>query len=333
MDWATGIGIDGGKLAATFSDKDGRTTFRDLSSLVSDGVPTIAKLQTKKALVTDFSSWKTVHPSSYAAVFDLDADVMRLSEHTIYEFQVRETKVQVPALVVMRALFYPARHLLKTMFRPQALDTVGFFDEETVYIDSSLKKGGYSWASDAVRSTLRWMYSFPTAFRMAHSVHEHAMRGRIGLALPHASVRVSVGGKKVGDTYYATEMSFTKIFALEQTFEHLPKMPLLVFETIGSQAKPADLSVPIGRHGLELSDDEWNEVKPVLLSKTRPHQRARQRDLFDAVLKKLYTGTPWRKMTYKVGNYVDASQAYRVWKEGGTFGPALDVLRELRQAF
>jgi hypothetical protein len=331
MDWATGIGIDGGKLTATFSDKDGRTTFRNLSSLVSDGVPTIAKLQRKGGLTTDFSSWKTVHPSSYAAVFDLDAEVLLLSEHKIYEFQCRETKVQVPALVVMRALFYPARHLLETMFRPQALDAVAFFDNETVYIDSSLKKGGYSWASDAVRSSLRWMYSFPTAFRMAHSVHEHAMRGRLGLVLPDASVKVSVSGKKVGDTYYATEMSFTKIFALEQTFEHLPKMPLLVFETIGSQAKPADTTIPIGAYGLELCDDEWNEVAPVLLAKTRPHQRARQRELFDAVLKKLYTATPWRKMTYEVGNYVDASQAYRVWKEGGTFEPALELLRTLRQ--
>lgn len=332
MEWATGIGTEGGRLVAKIATEDSELTTRQLCSLAAQGMPTMSRPQRKNGLTTDFASWKIVPPSSYAAAFGLPSKMLQQSEHLIYEFQVRETKVQVPALVLMRALFYPAKYILETMFRPQALDAIGFFADEAVHVDSTLTKGSYGWANQMVRSSLRWMFAFPTANKMAHSVHEYAMRGRIGLELPDATVRVTVAGKKIGDTYYATELTISRLFALEQTFDHFPKLPLLVHESAGTQAKPADLTVPVGVHGVELSNDEWREVEPVLLSRTRHRPRLSQRDLFDSILKKLYTGTPWRKITYKTGTFIHASQAYRVWKQCGTFAEALDLLRELRQA-
>lgn len=332
MNWLTGITTESGKIVAKVAISTGGSKVVALEDLVNVGAPTAEGLQRKNQLVSSFRSWRKVAPDSYVAAYCLDNEIVKTSKHQVFEFQVRDTLFQVPALVLMRALFYPAKHLLASMFRPQALDDLGFLDGDILNITGGRVRDGYTWASDAVLSCLRWMYAFPSVYRMAHSVHEYAMQGIIGLTLPDATVRLVVTGKKIDNTYYVNEMTLTKIEATETAFPWLPNIPSTIMEYERGSLKVAENDILLRDNCIPLSDDEWHSVESILLGRSNYRFRLSQRDLFDCILTKFHTGIPWRKVECKSGTYVHACQAYRVWKERGTFDPALEELNRLRAA-
>jgi len=331
MNWAIGIGTQDGKLAAGIAAASGEVRLKRLDALIEEGIPAPSVRQKKVGLITNLKTWQLVAPDEYIAAHGLDTQQALMSRHQIFEFKVRDTIVQVPALVLIRALFYPAKQLLPTMFGPQALDAIGFLDDDVLHIEKSRTHVNYHWANEIVVSQLRWLYAFPSANRSAHSVHEHALRGIIGLTLPDAVITLAASGKKLGSTYFATEVRISKIVAQEASFSHVTSLPATIIEASNSLSIPADETIPLRDGSSDLSDDEWALVAPILLSKSNHRFRLSQRDLFDAILTKLSTGTPWRKLSLRSGTYVHASQAYRVWKsEYGTFGPALEMLKRLR---
>jgi hypothetical protein len=330
MNWGTGVTTESGRIVAKVTTNTENSKVVKLEDLVREGVPTAEGLQRKHGIVSSFRNWRKVSLDSYAAAYCLNNEIVKTSKHQVFEFQVRETLFQVPALVLMRALFYPAKHLLAPMFRPQSLDDLGFLDGDILNITGGRVRDGYTWASDTVLSCLRWMYSFPSAYRMAHSVHEHAMQGIIGLTLPEASVRLVVTGKKIDNTYYVNEMTLTKIEAKETAFPWLPKLSSTVMEYERGSPTVAKNTILLRDNCTPLSNDEWHSIEPILLAHSNYRFRLSQRDLFDCILAKFHSGTPWRKVECKSGTYIHACQAYRVWKEHGTFGPALEELNRLR---
>lgn len=331
MNWVLGIGVEQNKLMAMILNEDGTNTAAPLECLVTTGTPLSSVVQKKTGLVTDMGTWKPVAPTDYLSAYDIQIPAGSMSDHQVYEFQVRDTKVQVPALVLLRALFLPSKYLLPTMFRPQALDEVGYLNGAELEIQADWVQPGYRCMTDAIRNTLRWMFAFPSANEMALSVHENALRGAIALRLPKAVARLSVRGRKIENTYYATEVVISKIIAQEAAFSFANGISSLITEARGSSAKAPDESIPLRDSQVALSDVEWRLVEPVLLANGRGTTKLSQRDLFDAILWKLHSGMPWRKVTYKTGSYVHASQAYRIWLERGTFEATLDLLRTLRQ--
>lgn len=331
MNWLLGIGVEQNKLVAIALNEKGEQVPVPLENLVSTGTPSKPESQKKSGLVTELGAWKAVEPSKYLEAYDIEVPVGLRSEHPVYEFQVRDTKVQVPAIVLMRALFVPSKHVLPMMFKPQAMDDIGYLNGDDLEIQADWVKPGHRCMTEGIKSTLRWMFAFPSANEMANSVHENALRGRIDLKLPSATVRLSAHGKKIGNTYYATEIVVSKIIAQESPFSFACGFSSVVTKARGSFAKAPDESIPLRDYQVELSDSEWKVVQPVLLANARGTAKLSQRDLLDAILWKLHSGMPWRKVTYKSGSYVHASQAYRNWLERGTFKAALDLLRTMRQ--
>lgn len=331
MNWLLGVGVEHNKLVAIALNEKGEQVPVALENLVSTGTPSKTKSQKKSGLVTELRTWRLVEPSEYLEAYDIETPVGLRSEHQVYEFQVRDTKVQVPAIVLMRALFVPSKHVLPMMFKPQAMDDIGYLNGNDLEIQAAWVKPGHRCMTDAIKNTLRWMFAFPSANEMANSVHENALRGRIDLKLPAATVRLSVRGKKIESTYYATEIVVSKITAQESPFSSLCDVSSLVTETRGSAAKAPDESIPLREDQVALSDYEWQAVQPVLLANGRSTAKHSQRDLLDAILWKLHSGMPWRKVVYKTGSYVHASRAYRIWLERGTFNAALDLLRDMRR--
>lgn len=331
MSWFLGIGVEQNKLAGMVLNSKSQQVLEPLENFATMGIPSTSKSQKKSGLVTEFGTWKQVGPVDYLKAYNIQIPDGVRSKHQVYEFQVRDTKVQIPALVLMRALFSPSRHLLPMMFRPQVLDDVGYLSGSDLKIQADWVQPGYRCMTDAIRSTLRWLFAFPSANEMAHSVHENALQGAIALKLPKAVVRLSVRGKKIENTYYANEIVISKIIAQEPTFNYAIGISSLVTEAPCPRAKAPDESIPLRDNQVALSDVEWQLVEPVLLANGRGPVKLSQRDLFDAVLWKLHSGMPWRRMTYKTGSYVHASQAYRNWLERGSFKTALDLLRTSRQ--
>lgn len=333
MDWITGISVENKKLVAVTVDRAGSVGRRDLQELVTLGVPTSQALLRKDGVVTNFQDWQLIPAGDYLIAHDVPLCADAQSHHQVYEFQVRQTTFQVPALVLMRALFYPGKHLLANMFRPQGLDNLGFLDEDNLHLLNGLVRsrgtGGYKWDNDAVRARLRWMYVYPSAYRMAHSVHEHALSGAIGITLPEATIQGIVTGKKVGDTYYVTDLAVKKIEPQERAFDHLQNISSNVISDVEVSSTLTKVISESG-HLCPLSDDEWHAIQPILVPRSLHRCLLPQRDLLDAVLFKLQTGTPWRKLLCKSGTHENAAQAYRTWKERGTFGPAIEQLRIMR---
>lgn len=333
MEWVTGIEVENGKLVATFVDREGNVGTRELQELATLGVPTSPGLLRKDGITTNLQEWRMVPATEYLLAHNALSCAAAQSRHQVYEFQVRQTKFQVPALVLMRALFYPGKHLLAAMFRPQGLDNLGRLEGDSLHLLQGLVRargtGGYKWDNQAVRSRLRWMYVYPSAYRMAHSVHEHAMHGHIGITLPATTIQAVVTGKKDGDTYYVTDMAIRKIEPHEQAFDHLQPASS---EVVQDRERPSMLTnvASDSVYSSPLSDKEWDAIQPILVPNSIHRCMLPQRDLLDAVLFKLQTGTPWRKLLCKSGTYENAAQAYRTWKQRGTFGPAIEMLQMMR---
>lgn len=330
MYWALGIGVEQNKLVARMLNRNGTQTSAPLESLTSSGIPVNPKEQKKPGLVTEFRTWRKINPKEYLAAFNIEISEEVESNHQVYEFQVRDTIVQVPTLVLMRALFLPSKYLMPRMFKPHALEDIGYINSSELQIQADWAQPGYRCMTVAIRNTLRWMFAFPSANEMAHSVHENAIEGAITLALPQVIVRLSVHGKKIKNTYYATELIVSKIVAQELPFTFSSNCPIVVTESSKSLVIAPDDSIPLLNGQVTLSDGEWQMVEPVLLAYGRECTKLCQRNLFDTILEKLHSGIPWRKMTYKTGSFVHASRAYRFWQQKGTFQAALNLLKTLR---
>jgi hypothetical protein len=334
MDWATGILIENKKLVAETVNHRGNHQICALEGLAASGIPSVrSRLSTRNNVSTSFDDWEIVPPNRYLAAYHYRILNKIESQHQIFEFQERATKFLVPALVLIRAMFYPNNHLLSSAFRPQCLDNLGFLDGDIFEPATRIVRvGKYKWFNNAVRARLGWMYAFPSAYRMAHSIHEHAMNGVIGISLPNATFTWVVVGRKLRNTYYVTAMSPSQIFAQEPVFDYRQNMPPTVLGYEANRRRRADKTIPLRDGVASVSDEEWEAIAPILLKRSSYRFHVSQRDLLDCVLEKLCSGATWRTIPCKSGNYVTVTQAYRSWKNFGTFEPALEQLKMMRRS-
>jgi hypothetical protein len=330
MNWVTGITTLHGQLVAELADGYGKIELVELEGLAHVGLPAATKFPIKKHLTSNFREWKIVQPENYIAAYEMDKQLNRVSNHQVFELQILDKSFQVPALALMRALFYPARYMLAKMFRPQALDDLGFLDGITLNLLHRRKSKSYEWASEPVLSCLKWMFGFPSAYTMAHSVHEHAMRGVVGLTLPDAEVGFVAHGKRIKNTYYVTTLALTKLIANEFAFDFLPDLSRKILELNFRSRDGKSIKIPLRGNDVILSDEEWTAIEPILLFRSNYRFKLSQRDLFDCILTKFHYDIPWRNIECKSGTYIHVCSAYRVWNQRGTFGPALEELSRFR---
>lgn len=330
MGWAKGIKTENGKVVAEIINQIGKPRMCELESLGAEGIPSSrSRLLTRNNVSTSFCDWESIAATRYLNAYHFSGFEKADSLHQVFQFEFRDTIFQVPALVLIRAMFYPNKHLLPSAFRPQCLDNLGFVGGNRFEFTSNVARvKGYRWVNNSIRSRLGWMCAFPSANQMAHSIHEHAMDGIIGLSLPDATITWVVVGKKLRNTYYVTAMSASQILALEPAFDYMQSMSTTVLET--KRFRRADEPIPLRNGKVSVSDEEWDAIEPILLERSSYHFRLSQRDLLDCVLEKLYSGVPWRIMSCRSGTYVNAAHAYRSWKQFGTFEPALEQLKMMR---
>lgn len=340
MTWVTGLTAEGGKYLAEGITKDGEITLHDISELGTFGIPDSETTSTKRVHTTDtFETWSALEdPSEYLAAFGVELPPGIESHHQIYQFDEGRTRYVVPALALMRAFFRPLKYLLPEMFKPQALDRTGFLmfstPSPTFVIDAYWASPGFRCATPSVERALTWMATAPSALRMANSVHQNALKGRIALVLPSATSNFTVRGKKIGNTFYVSSLNISRIFITESSNQGSTSS-LSEFSYIENGAVTASKrDIPCGSDGqLSLSDSEWMIIEPVLLRQTRMNKVVlSQRDIFNDVIKKLATGVSWHRMAYRTGTWVNASRAFQVWRKSGCFDDALAILHELRDA-
>jgi hypothetical protein len=337
MEWATRIDNTIRGLGVQIVSETG-VRMAKLSALVSGGLPSV---RTHRMVIQqEIETWRVTSSSDYLVVFGINECAPQPNLHTVYETWAKDTRVLVPALVLMRAFFRPAKYLLPEMFLPQALDRVRFLDLSTPvprveFLRTTWRNLGDKYGD--VSTPIAWMSSFPSAIAFAASVHEYAMEGRLAVKLPNARVKLAFHGQLERSTLFATNAELLEILATERPLDWAATHPRLVFRraTHVPTAQSQVLRVTLPRRpdgAVDVSDDEWRLIEPLLCQPERA-RRSRQhhpRQLFDGVLRKLVLGTAWRNTPYVVGSATNALFAYRQWNRSGALQAALFVLRRCR---
>lgn len=339
MDWALGIVVENGRLTVEGLSRGGDFTFGDIADLGTCGVPISSQLVKHKGTF-EFSSFVAGSSDDYLKAMGLSIKEQSTNRHMVFEGEFDNVKTVIPALVFMRALFRPTRHFLPSMFRAQALDRVRYLDfsQYPVKVVMDVSCGGYSRSGIEVEQCAAWMSFFPSAIRLAASIHEFAMRGEIGMVMPYGSARVTMHGLKLDGVFFVTEMRVISVHADEE--------PILAAVGCSADFKLRDVNwngnlkrsltevskVPIINSGdLDVSDIEWTAIEPILLKgQRRNREKINQRHLFDAILQKINFGTSWKKLVSKSGNGNNARFAERTWRSRGTLLPSLGILMKMR---
>lgn len=345
MELVTGIeiGFDGNRLTGCATSKHGDLEYFSLKDLYRRGIPTLDK-PVRRRIDTNFSNWKQIDAGEYLEAFGFTQTNKNEINHQVFEITVDHRRFVMPALTLMRALFRPTKHLLPTMFMPQALDQVCRLNSTSeclsVEVDAKWATAGVVTRNSDWNALLGWMLSHPTAYAMAGSIHHHAICGRIALTLPSADTRIVLRGMEIGRTMFVTDASVITITPADKPiFEISGQEKVVVLhdrahQKGGSFAEHSgQYSVPFREDGtFELSDDEWMKIEPLIINSRQKHVRFKlpQRDILDGVLTKLATGTPWQKVSYRSGNWQNANSAFHSLALRGTLNLILEVLRECR---
>lgn len=342
MDWARKIRVSDGELMAEIEVGDGRLDLTALTELAKRGTPALHPT-VRKQLNVRFEDF--VHCSSHEYITQFGKSEAERHEdyHRVYRVLSGGKCYLVPALVMLRALFRPNSTLLPLMFAPNALERTCRLDcsgeEVHVIVDAPWTNGHDARGRSDWETPLRWMMLHPSARRMADSVHQHAMSGRIAVDLPEGNLEVVFAGVQGASAVLVTEVRILAVTPLD-----MPDLPVVTwaprFEYVNRswavgrnlrESVSADVPLRVdGTH--ELTDEEWIVIGPLLVGQYKKHPTFQhcQRKLLDGILGKLATGKSWRESSYKVGDWRNAATSYRRWTSSGTFSEAMQALRSMR---
>jgi hypothetical protein len=266
-----------------------------------------------------------------------------VNKHGAFELLIDEHLAVLPALLLMRGLFAPARHFLPAVFQPQALDSISWLAPTDEGYRSVIDANWYKTAvhTNNVRDcapVIAWLRSCRSAEKMLASIHMNALRGVIALQPPQATADVKLAGFWAGKRLFITELRLMSVSVDEApTLSVEGFQPLIKFaarklngEKLGAKATPSGDVLPHPDGTYEISDSEWEVLAPMFESRYSNRAKLDQRRVHDGVLRKLATGTPWRVMRYSVGDWRNAAFAYRELKKKGRLQRFLETLWESR---
>lgn len=345
MEWIRAVKARGSKLWAEVESANGTTYLLALEELYQRGLPADEKTFRKKMTVS-FQDLSACDANKFTAHFGLPVPDSYALGHQVFELRHKGKTYLVPALALMRSLFRPSTKLLHEMFAPSALERILWLDYSNEANGTGRIVIDAKWATSAAQKQngnwqgpLIWMTTHPTARRMADSVHQHAMAGRLALDLASCEAEIVFSGVERPDVRLVTEVRFLSITPSE--FPDLSvvgcKRKIEFIDRAWAKGRKIKetISAEIPKHAdgsFEMTDKEWSVVGQILAGKrksSRPYQLC-QRTLFDGILCKLGTQMPWKRISYKVGDWRNASTSYHTWKNRGTLEQALAILREMR---
>lgn len=345
MLWATGITVQNIGCVGELVRADGGLLSVPLKNLANEGVPD--DKSAKKAIETDFEHWSIASAKEYRAAFGCHDLAVTHDRHQVFGFPAGRSRVLVPALVLLRALFRPKGLLLPEMFGPNAIDNACHL---TLQCSTPKLVLHAPWASRTSRiglgevvEPLLWMQCFPSAYAAAGSVHTWARSRVIGIQLPQASISATIRGRRQGNLLCATDLRIGTLTPTEPPYAFSEGHPGLVHFQRQFGKSPSAIhrdalrkaahSIPRRANGcVALTDGEWDTIAPVLLSGASIKRlKLDQREIFSGLLGMLANGTTWQEADFGAGTIGNALYAYREWLKRGTLQQSLQLLGALRQ--
>lgn len=300
MLWIDGVGRQAGQLALLIVDTQRARMHAPLARL---GDTLRMGPATRARVATDFASWTAQTAAPFWTAQGISGQELR-NGHGVYHFKHGAHDYLVPASVLIAAIMRPIRLVHRYLFSPQGLDA---FCAPCVEADGAIGLqlpsyqifGRRGSVPQGLMATYSWMHCFPSARAMWDSIYQYAIHGRLDVSLPKALATLTLRSVRQGNYHLVTEMSVVSLRALETpyAFANAHSTELTFHESAGldwSTLRQAKSDIPLrnGRSGT--SDDEWSEISPFIERSDKRKYDARA--VVDAILEKLATGTPWRKM-------------------------------------
>jgi len=282
---------------------------------------------------TNLADWKSASLAEWAT--PLVPGAKPSQDHQAFEFTVDRRRIVVPALLLIDELLGPTGQTAPYLLMPHGLEalcvpaigdacaSICFATDVDNYLQNSRGR---------TCKFLSWVWSFPSARDAWNSVYEYANNDAcLGLRLPKAQLSVVIQGVEADNVFLATHLVVQRLKALEEPFEFAATHPGW-FD--GDKRGRLPREVPQLGHDLgarpPLTDAEWAAIQLHLRTKRRPNAPQRRtglRDIVDAILKKLSTGSSWRQLTVPGSSWMNAQQHYRLWLRSGAWGEAMERLR------
>jgi hypothetical protein len=175
------------------------------------------------------------------------------------------------------------------------------------------------------RRLAAWFAAFPSARATWMSLRTFAKQGVLCMDLPNAKVRGIAAGYGSGDAFDVTRLSIESVAPSEEPYNFASAIEVHEFTLLsaGSRNTTRDSSLLEGANGWEVTDAEWEAVRPLLETRT---SRGVRRKLNIALCKQ-GTGRAWRE--------VEARTEVACWfydiRYRGVWDEVLAVLLRARQ--
>lgn len=179
------IGLTSNKLAHIVTDQ-GWHEVVPVAHLKTRGTPSGTRRET--SIYTNFANWRLLdvdEANTYPQAFGIQAN---LADHQVFEFSSGGHIYHVLALVVIRALLRNKPSLINAVFRPQGLELT----VTPIFENNRLSMCALPDIHHRVVGPdfLLWLYAYPSARRMFHSIFLLSMRGQLGLTLPDCTIEI-----------------------------------------------------------------------------------------------------------------------------------------------
>jgi hypothetical protein len=337
MQWIEGVTWRGKQFTVSTVSADGERGFANAMSIYA--MAPIAQGKPIRAFECDLHTWNRCPPSEYLSILGWQAPVA--DGQDVFSFTFRRTRFVVPASVLLPAFFRPFRVLNRFLFMSGGLGLVCIPNEnpeEPVTLVANRFFLSETWG-DSILAPLSWMWSYPSATRLWASVLAGAYRGRLSLALPKARARLSFQGVRRGWDFAVTGVRIVSLVTTEDPHPFATHASRKVVFHEGAKFSgsrdtavlpPLTSPIPPRDGDYRLSDQEWEEVRPILVRDESRFVKHDTRLVADGVIVKLVTGVGWRRMTCYVGTPMNAEQRHRDWVKRGHWAQVENILRRRR---
>ena len=341
MSWVIGACLVGGQGMFEVLSSTGQIEQVAADALATLGVPRGKGVSTRAVYEGDLSTWTRVAEDEYLQAFGIELPPGLSNRHAVFRGQQADgTRILVPALALMRGFFRPHGVLMPLAFTPGNVDLMGFVDYSndppTVVLDGETEKRIDKRDIASRYEPVRWMLSSTSAHQCAHSVYLHSIGGRLDLRLPQGQFRLVLHGRQVESTLFVTKVTVTSVTVpvddCVAKAEHTYVFHRMAAEERTVTALAALPPVPVLQDGrVELTDSEWERIKPLLDSKTRSRSVHSGRDLLNHMLFKLSSGRSWKAVTRSSSfEETTLTTTFRRWQLDGRLFIVMSELMLLR---
>ena len=334
MEWASNIEVHDGKMVARVLDANGASSLIPLEHLASRGLP-IAKTRSFSLGAVSASTLKQVPSTEYSNAWGFSG-LCDSQIHQVYELATPSGRVLIPALLLMREFFRPTRHLLPHLFLPHAL--------EQLYVRCPVQEGAirtiHDWrlrnhqTSRVLHETLAWIENDDSMREMALSVHAHAMKGEIGIALKPIQFDTQVRGVTLAGDFFATSITISRIYSTSasKAFQVESGLGQRRYKTAAPTPvagfAQTHIVLPTEDGRAAMSDAEWAQVEPLMLIASSRSDSGALRRMLDLILPSLSAQEPpkWKSLgtgeftSRRVWNY------YTRWVRSGVMARVIELV-------